>query len=259
VWTVLFWRGIFAGFFIAGFIVWRYRKDTLAVARAIGVPGLVAASLSTLATIFFINAFRRTSVADVTVIYATAPFVTAALSWLWIGEREGWTTLLASAVALAGVVVMVGGAVAQGHILGDVLACGMTICMAVLMVIIRKYRDTPMLPASCLSAFGCSLLVWPLASPAAAGLRDMGYLALFGTTQFGLGLLLLTLGTRLISATQSALISALETPLGPLWVWLAFQEVPPPTTLVGGAIVMAAVLAYIATSNRAPRTGRSGA
>jgi drug/metabolite transporter (DMT)-like permease len=255
VWTVLFWRGIFAGLFIAAFIVWQYRKDTLAVARAVGVPGLVAASLSTLATICFINAFRRTSVADVTVIYATAPFVTAALGWLWIGERENWTTLLASAVAFVGVVVMVGGAVAEGHILGDLLACGMTLCMAVLMVIIRKYRDTPMLPASCLSAFGCSLLVWPLAAPAAAGLKNLGYLALFGTTQFGLGLLLLTLGTRLISATQSALISALETPLGPLWVWLAFQEVPPLATLVGGAIVMAAVLAYIVTSSRSPGPG----
>ncbi len=250
VWTLLFWRGIFAGLFIAFFMVWQNRRDTLAGVRAIGGPGLVAASLSTLATIFFINAFRRTSVADVTVIWATAPFVTAALGWLWIGQKESWMTFLASAAALLGVIVMVGGAVTEGHLVGDLLALGMTLCMAIMMIIIRKHRETPMLPAACLSAFLSSLVVWPLASPGTVGPRNVAYLMLFGTTQFGLGLLLLTLGTRLISATESALVSALETPLAPVWVWLAFNEVPSLATFTGGAIVMAAVSAHILTGRR---------
>ena len=171
-WTILFWRGSFAGLFIACFIVWRYRRDTWAAARAIGLPGLAVASLSTLATILFINAFRRTSVADVTIIFATAPFVTASLNWLWTGERESWATLVASTGALIGVIVMVGGAVMEGHLFGDLLAFGMTICMALVMIIIRRHRDTPMLPAAsqrerwrriatlfrvfdCASRFGC--------------------------------------------------------------------------------------------------------
>lgn len=249
-WTILFWRGIFAGLLIGGFIVWQQRRRTLAAVRAIGGPGLVAASLSTLATIMFINAFRRTSVADVTIITATAPFMTAALGWLWIGERERWTTLLASIVALFGAIVMVRGAVTEGHLIGDLLAFGMTICMAVMMLIIRKHRATPMLPAACLSAFLCSLVVWPVASPGSPGPRDIVYLALFGTTQFGLGLLLLTLGARLVSATETALMSALEAPLGPFWVWLAFGEIPSPTTWVGGGTIMGAVSAHILTSSR---------
>ena len=157
---------------------------------------------------------------------------------------------MASAVALLGVVVMVGAAVSEGHLFGDLLAFGMTLCMAVMMIIIRKHRATPMLPAACLSAFLSALVVWPLARPGTAGPAEMAYLVLFGTTQFGLGLLLLTLGTRLISATESALVSVLETPLAPLWVWLAFREIPAPATLVGGAIVMAAVSAHILTSDR---------
>lgn len=250
VWTVLFWRGAFAGLFIACVMVWQNRRGTLAAVRAIGGPGLIAASLSTLATIFFINAFRRTSVADVTIIYATAPFVTAALGWLWLGERESWATLVASTAALLGVVVMVGGAVTEGHFFGDLLAFGTTLCMAVMMVIIRKQRETPMLPAACLSAFLSSFAVWPLAAAGNTRPTDMGYLALFGTTQFGLGLLLLTLGTRLVSATESALMGALEAPLAPVWVWLAFNEIPSPATLTGGVIVMAAVTAHIVTSSR---------
>ena len=250
-WTILFWRGSFAGLFIACFIVWRYRRDTWAAARAIGLPGLAVASLSTLATIRFINAFRRTSVADVTIIFATAPFVTASLNWLWTGERESWATLVASTGALIGVIVMVGGAVMEGHLFGDLLAFGMTICMALVMIIIRRHRDTPMLPAACLSAFLCPLVVAPIARPGAVNSTDLLYLALFGITQFGLGLLLLTLGARLISATESALISALEGPLAPLWVWLAFREIPSPATLAGGTIVMIAVSAHILSSNRA--------
>lgn len=260
VWTVLFWRGLFAGLFIGGFIVWQYRRETLGAVRAVGLPGLLAASLSTLATILFINAFRRTSVADVTILFATAPLVTAALGWAWLGERESWTTLVASAVALLGVVVMVGGAAAEGHLFGDLLAFGTTLSMAVMMLIVRKHRDTPMLPAACLSAFLCSLVVWPVAVPGSAHRTEMVYLVLFGTTQFGLGLLLLTLGTRLISATESALMNTLEGPLAPLWVWLAFNEIPPRATLTGGAIVLAAVSAHILASSRLPsRRGRNPA
>lgn len=250
VWTVLFWRGIFAGLFIAGFIVWQYRGGTLHAVRAVGFPGLVAAALSAFATIMFINAFRLTSVADVTIILATAPLVTAGLGWVWLGKSENWTTLVASTVALIGGVVMVGGAGTQGHLLGDLLAFGTTVCIAAMMLIIRRHRDTPMLPAACLSAFLCSLLVWPVAAPGNVVPGDMVYLILFGTTQLGLGLLLLTLGTRLISATESALMNALEAPLATLWVWLAFNEIPSLATFAGGVIVMAAVLTHVVTSSR---------
>jgi drug/metabolite transporter (DMT)-like permease len=252
-WTILFWRGIFAALFIAAFTVWQHRRRTPAAVRAIGWPGLAAAACSALATIMYINAFRRTSVADVMIITATIPFMTAALGWLWLREREPWATVLASTVALVGAVVMVGGAVAQGHLMGDLLAVGMAFCMAVMMLIIRRHRATPMLPAACASALLCSLLVAPVASPRVATPQDLVYLVLFGTSQFGLGLVLLTLGTRLVSATESALMGALEAPLGPLWVWLAFGETPSPTTWLGGAIIMGAVSAHVATSG-----GRAG-
>ncbi len=257
-WTILFWRGMFAGLFIGGFIVWQQRRGTLAAVRAIGGPGLVAACLSAFATIMIINAFRRTSVADVMVIMATAPFMTAALGWLWLRARESRVTLLASTAALVGAIVMVGGAVTEGHFFGDLLAFGTTLCIAMMMLVIRKHRATPMLPAASLSAFLCSVIVWPVASPGSAGLKDIVYLALFGTTQLGLGLLLLTLGARLVSATESALMGALETPLGPLWVWLAFAETPAVTTWVGGTIIMGAVSAHILTSGRSRNAGGRG-
>ncbi|HEV2439827.1 MAG TPA: DMT family transporter [bacterium] len=254
-WTILFWRGLFAGIFIAGAIVWRYGPRTLDIVRGIGTPGIAAACLSTFATIMYINAFRLTSVADVMIMNATTPFIAAVAGWLWLKERERGSTLAASAVALLGTAVMVGGSVRDGHLAGDLLAFGMALCMAGMMLLIRRHRETPMMPAACLSAVLCPLFVSPLAHPGAAAGTNMLNLALFGVTQFGLGLLLLTLGARLISATETALIQAIEVPLGPLWVWFAFREVPPVPTWIGGAIIMAAVAAHVYTSRRPSGAG----
>lgn len=249
-WTILFWRGLFAGTFIAGVIVWRHGRQTTQTIRGIGAPGVAAACLSTFATLMYINAFRLTSVADVMVMNATTPFIAAVAGWLWFKERERWSTLAASAVALVGTMIMVGGSAREGHLLGDLLAFGMALCMAGMMLLIRRHRHTPMLPAAALSAVLCPVFVWPLAHPGTATGASMLYLSLFGVTQFGLGLLLLTLGARLISATETALIQATEVPLGPLWVWFAFREVPPVTTWIGGAIIMAAIAGHVYTNRR---------
>jgi len=242
-WTMLFWRGLFGGLFIAGYVYWRDGADAFMTLRRIGRLGLLAAACSAVATICFINALRQTTVADVLVINATAPFVAAALAWAWTGERERLSTFVASSVALLGVVVMVVDAAGSGRWLGNLLAVVMTVLISAMMVVIRRQRAVCMLPAASLSAFLCALLAWPLAEPASVSGDDFGYLILFGTLQFGLGLLLLTLGTRLISAPRSALIGALETPLAPALVWLAFGEVPTLMACIGGVIVLGAVVA----------------
>jgi drug/metabolite transporter (DMT)-like permease len=250
VWTMLFWRGLFAGLTILCITIAQERRHTLAAMRAVGGPGLAVALSSTAATILYLNAFRRTSVADVAVIFAAAPFVTAGLGWLWLGISEAWTTLAASLVALLGVSVMVGGAATEGHLIGDLLAFGMTVCMAIMMLILRQQQATPMLPAACLSALLCPLLVWPFCTPFTVGAGDMLELFLFGTTQFGLGLALLTVGGRWVSATENALLNALEAPLAVAWVWLCFGETPSGTSVVGGIVVVAAVVAQVLLGNR---------
>lgn len=254
-WTILFWRGLYAGIFIAGVILWRYGRQTSEIVRGIGVPGIAAACLSTFATLMFINAFRRTSVADVMVMTATTPFVAAAGGWLLFKERERWSTLAASGIALLGTVIMVAGSAREGHLAGDLLAFGVAVCMAGMILLIRRHRETPMLPAACLSALLCPVFVWPLAHPGTASGTNMLNLVLFGVTQFGMGLLLLTLGARLISATESALFQAIEVPLATLWVWLAFREGPSVTTWIGGAIIMGAVAGHVYVSRRPPGSG----
>ncbi|MBI3197259.1 MAG: DMT family transporter [Rhodospirillales bacterium] len=252
-WTMLFWRGVFGGLFLFGVVAWHEHGRIVEAVRDIGRDGILIAVCSAVATVCFLNALRLSSVADVLVIDATIPFMTAGIAWLVIGEREDRVTLLASLAALAGVVVMAGSAVVGGRWLGDLLALAMAVLMATVLVMIRRNPRVSMLPAVGLSALLCAAIVLPWARPLSVSGGDLLQLALFGTTQFGLGLLLLSFGTPLVSATRGALIGTLQTPLGVLWVWLAFSEAPAVATLAGGAIVLAAVICDVAVPRRKER------
>ena len=241
-WTLLFWRGLFGGAFLAAIVVLQERGRLWRAIRAMGWEGAVVAICSALATVCFLNAMRLTAVADVMVIDAAIPFVTAAMAWLILRERESWRTLGATIAAFAGMAIMAGPAIAAGHFLGDLLASAMAVLMALVIVLLRRKRGVNMVPAVCASAFLCALIVWPFASPLQVDATAFGLLALFGVSQFGMGLLLLALGTPLVSATRGALLGVLQTPLATLWVWLAFAEQPAALTLIGGAVVLAAVV-----------------
>ncbi|MFI4998557.1 MAG: DMT family transporter [Reyranellales bacterium] len=243
-WTMIFWRGLFGGLLGMAVLICRDRRKAWAAVGTIGWDGVVVVFCSALATVCFLNALRFTSVADVLVIHATMPFMTAGLAWLVIGEREDGITLGASVAAVLGVVIMVGPALADARLLGDLLAFGMAAFLSVMTVFLRKRRAVDMMPATGLSALACAAIVLPFAQPTAVDGWNFFLLVLFGA-QFGLALLLLALGSRLVSATRTALFSILDTPLGPLWMWLVFGEASTTASLIGGAVVMAAVVADI--------------
>ena len=242
-WTMLFWRGVFGGLFLTGVLMWREHGRVGRAVCAIGRDGVAIALCSAVATV---NALRLSTVADVLVIDATIPFVTAGIAWRLLREREDWVTLAATVAAAVGVAVMMGAAASGGRVAGNLLAFGMAVLMSLVLVLIRRNPGISMLPAVGLSAFLCALIVLPFARPLSVSGQEFLLLALFGMSQFGLGLLLLALGTPLVSATRGALIGVLQTPLGTLWVWLAFAERPGWMTLAGGAIVVAAVVCDIA-------------
>jgi hypothetical protein len=113
---------------------------------------------------------------------------------------------------------------------------------AATIVVTRHKSDVSMTPATCLSQVLVLAAFAPFARVGEMGGANLGYLALLGIVQMGLGLLFLTLGARLLPAADVALISQLENVLGPLWVWLAGIEHPPAATIAGGIIVICAVV-----------------
>jgi drug/metabolite transporter (DMT)-like permease len=173
---------------------------------------------------------------------STGPYVAGLLGWLLLGERVALRTWLTMALALVGVVVMVSSSYGRGALLGDLLAIVMASSFAIATVFVRRHPEVQMAPAAVLATALTFLAALPMADPLAATPRDLALLAFFGVGQFGVGFLLFMTGARLIPAAESSLIGMLEMVLGPLWVWLVLSERPGAASLVGGALVLAAVL-----------------
>ena len=162
--------------------------------------------------------------------------------------------MLASAVALCGVAIIVGNARIGSDLLGVALACFMALAIAAMTVMVRRHKETSMVAAAAISNFLTSVVSLPFAHGIASVTgRDLFILAMFGFFQVALGLTLFFLGSRLLPSSQAALISTLETPLMPFWIWLAFAEVPALRVLLGGALVMGAVIADIIGDSRSQR------
>ncbi|WP_374310563.1 DMT family transporter [Dongia sp.] len=250
-WTLLFWRGLFGALGIFLVILWLEGRAGRKSFAHLGRAGWLFVAASAVGMIFFINALRLTTVAHVAVIYAVVPFATAFLGWLVLRESPTRSALLAALAALIDVMVMVGLS-AEGNWLGDLLALGMTFMMAAMMVIARARPGIPILPAACLSALFSGLACGPFATTGGGqiALADLTLLVLFGLVNSALGLALFTLGARRVAPVETALIGALDAPLAPVWVWLAFAEVPGSGTLLGGGIVFASVALYLLLTTR---------
>jgi drug/metabolite transporter (DMT)-like permease len=250
-WTILFWRGLFGGAMIAAILVLLQGRAGLRDFTAMDRTGWLVAALSTVGMVCFIPSLQLTSVSNVAIIIATGPFVTAGLAWLWLRELPRLRTTLASIVALVGIAIIVGGARLGSDILGFALACIMTVAIAAMTVVVRHHRNTSMVAAAALSNILGSAVSIPFAQGiAAVSGFDLFIFAMFGFFQVALGLSLYMLGSRLLPSSQAALIATLETPLMPFWVWLAFQEAPSSRALIGGALVMGAVVADIVGDSR---------
>ena len=252
VWTVLLWRGLLAGGVMSAWLVWRRGQAGLVDCKRLGWAGWSAATVSSAATICFIAAFKNTAVANVAIIYATAPFAAAAIAWVWMRERPDLATVAAAGLCLTGVTAMVGGSAGRPDLIGDLLALGMTTLMALMMVIMRRHPDRPMTlavgPVSCLQLVA---IAWLMGAQLDVTPRELVLLAGFGVVH-ATATVLLAEGVLRIRAAEAALVGALEVPLAPLWGWLILAEIPRIPTVVVGAVVLATLAWYLGRET-APR------
>jgi drug/metabolite transporter (DMT)-like permease len=239
--TQLAGRALFAAIALMAWVAVTERGRVRAAWHSIGIAGVGLAACLATASAGFIAALNHTTVARVLFIQAISPVLAALLAWLLLREPVTRRTAVAMVIAFAGVGLMLG-APGAGDLTGDLLALLMAFAFALALVITRHRRDVSMAPATCLSQFMLVAAFLPLSHPGDASGDDLLALAALGGAQIGLGLALLTIGARLISAAQVALISLLEVVLGPLWVWIAFGEKPGAATLLGGAVVVVAIV-----------------
>jgi drug/metabolite transporter (DMT)-like permease len=238
--TQLAGRAFFAVLGILAFIAIAERGRVVQSFRDIGRAGVAIAVLMAASSGAFIAALNYTTVANVLFLQALAP-VLAAIFGTFVGEQVARRTWIATAIAIAGIALMVGGP-SRPSALGFGLSLFMSVSFAGTIVITRHQRHVSMAPATCLSQVLVFVCAAPFASVNSIGGKDLALLAGLGVTQIGLGLIFLSIGARLIPAAEVGLITLLEIVLGPLWVWIFLGEQPSATTLAGGAVVLAAVV-----------------
>ena len=246
-WTVVFWRSAWAAAFLVGYMLWRDGgRGTLAMFRAMGLPGVAVAICFATASTSFVVALAHTTVANILLMQAGVPLIAALLAWALFRETVSGATWAAIAAVICGVAIMVSesftGAVSP---IGDGLALLIAVAFSIATVITRRFAHVRMTPATCLGTIIAGAFAAGQASAFAVSAPDMGFLFAFGALNLGLGLACFATGARLIPAAYAALIGTFEPVLGPIWVWLVHAEIPSARTLLGGAVVFAALLVHI--------------
>ncbi len=241
-------------------LLFRYRGGVVGQMRQIGRPGLLGACLLTIVGITFMQAFTTTTVANTLFMLSAIPFVTAALGWVFLRESLNRVTIITMIAASAGIGVMLVEGIGGGSMYGNLMALITTIGFSGYAVILRLNRDVDMLPAFllatimlCTVALGVKIGDWSLSW------WDFALCFIWGGVLSGIGNILFIIAARYLYAAEVTLFMLLEFALGPLWVWLFVNEAPSRWTLVGGSLIMSAVVArtiyQVSVSNRMATRG----
>jgi drug/metabolite transporter (DMT)-like permease len=244
-WQILFWRslGIVAALLI--FIALRSRGRVAAVFREAGAMAAVAGLCLATGFTFFVFSIVHTTVANTLFMLSAGPFIAAVLGRVILGEAVRRATWVAMAGAVTGIALMLGGGLATGDLFGNLMGLGAATAFAGFAVALRRGRGTDMMPATCLAGLFGAIAAGSVILVAGGGFvvsgKDLMLCLTYGSFAIGGSLIVFTLGSRFVPAAELALLSLTEVVLGPVWVWLAFSEIPSLPTLLGGAILLLAI------------------
>jgi len=246
-----FWRSVFTALSLVlalsimrGAALWR------GLARA-GWPLWVSGACWAVMYIAFMIALSLTTVANVLVTLAVGPLITALFARLFLGHVLAPRTWLAIAVASSGIAWMFGrDAVAGASPTGTLVAFMVPLAAAINWTVLQFVANrkvmlaarVDMLPAVLIGAVLSALAMLPLAYPLQASAHDLGLLALLGVVQLAIPCLLAVRLTRELPAAEISLLGLLEVLFGVTWAWLGAGEEPSSATLIGGALVVAALV-----------------
>ena len=237
-----FYRALSLLVVVSVILVAQYRGETIARVRAIGRPGLFGGLILGAAGVCFMQAMTSTTIANALFILSSIPFITAALAWLFLGERLQRATLVTMLVASLGIGVMMLEGFEAKSLYGNGMALVTAVCFSSFAVTVRRHRNVDMLPTLLVSAALIALvsLVLRWGDLGISG-HDIVLCILYGGVLSGFANWTFIIASRHLVAAEVTLFMLLEFAFGPLWVWLFIGEVPAALTLAGGALVMTAV------------------
>lgn len=253
-WNATFWLGLFT--FLAMLVVVPYRTGSSLprVALEGGLPMAASGLLQAGSITFFVLAIGLTTVANTVAIIAAAPVMAALISLIAIGERTPLRTWIGIGASIGGILLVVSGSLGEGRVGGDLFAVAAIIAFASNVTLLRRFPDLNRLAVIGIGGLVLSLLAFGPAEPLDVGVLSILILAILGAVTGAAGRTAVISSTRYLPAAQVGLFAPVETIAATTWAWLFLSETPPPLTVVGGLIVVVAVV-YGTTGQPPEATG----
>lgn len=260
-WAIVLWRSVGMVPVLFVWIAWTSGGHPFRQVRQVGMAGVIGGLGLVLAFAGSIFAFQTTTIANAVFLFAAAPFFAAVLGWLVLREPVRRATWIAIAIACLGILVMVREGLAGGAILGNLSALASGLGFAAFTITLRWGKLDDMMPAVMLG--GIFAIVLGALVLAAQGEtmwvppHDIAVAMTMGAVLLAIGMVLYTLGSRVVPAAELTLLSMVEVMLGPVWVWLFLNETATTGTFVGGAILLAAIAGNALSGARQRRVART--
>ena len=241
-WQILFWRSFFFTLTVLTFLIITYRKETLKSFYNSGLPGFLGGIILSFGFCGYVFAMYNTTVANTNFIISLQILFLAVFGYFFLKEKINTLTLISIILAISGVLLMVGNSLTPGELSGNLAAFSMPICFAVLIIIVRKHPTVDMIPAQFIAGVCSCFIGFILSTKIMISPHDifLGFLA--GFFQIGFGFIFITIGARTTPSAMVGIIMLSESVLGPIWAFIFVSERPSIFGLIGGAIILFAVL-----------------
>ena len=241
-WQILFWRSVFFSIVVLFFLLTTYKKNFFNSIYKIGLPGFFGGIVLSCGYAGYVFAMYNTTVANANFIIQTQTIFLAIFGYIFLKEKISILTIISIFLAFGGIFLMLGGSLTSGQMIGNIAAFIMPISFAVLILTVRKYPSVDMIPLQLVAGIGALILGFLFSSKITVSSYDLflGFIA--GFFQVGLGFIFITIGAKTTPSALVGIIMLTEAILGPFWAWLFINETPPLVVLVGGSIVLSAVV-----------------
>ena len=252
-WQILFWRSLFFSLTVLTFLIITYKSKVLKSFHDSGIPGFIGGLILSIGFCGYVFAMYNTTVANTNFIISLQILFLAIFGFFFLKEKINLITLISIILAMSGVLLMVGNSLSPGELSGNLAAFTMPITFAVLIMIVRKFPSVDMVPAQFVAGVSSCLIGLSLSPTIMISPHDifLGFLA--GFFQIGFGFIFITIGARTTPSAMVGIIMLSESVLGPIWAFLFVSEIPSLYGLIGGAIILFAVLLQFYTLLKKPK------
>ena len=241
-WDILLLRSFFFFLGISSFLLLTYKKKTINIIKSSGLPALLGGFVMSFSFIAFVFAMMNTSVANVVFIISTQTMFLATLGFFYLKEKVSMIGLFSIILAMTGITVMIGDSITSGTLFGNLIALTIPICFSILIMIVRKNSNLDLVPAIWYASIFSFTYAFIMVENFSFSYNDILMGFLLGVPQLSFGFISITIGSRTTKSVSVGLLMLTETIFAPIWVWLFYNEIPPSSVLIGGLIIISAVV-----------------